>query len=139
MIFRMSLSKQISFVQRGGSLCLLAAFFCLGGAASVLFAGAQKGVSTPPPASPPAALIAPSAASQKPSAQPAENSAHADPALQQRRQLAEESDQLFKLASELKDEMDKTNKDMLSLSVMRKAEALERAAHAMRVRDRRIR
>jgi hypothetical protein len=43
--------------------------------------------------------------------------------------IAEESALLLKLATDLKTEVDKTNKDQLSLTVIRKAEIIEKLAH----------
>jgi hypothetical protein len=48
---------------------------------------------------------------------------------ERKRQLAEDSANLLKLATELKAEVDKTSKDTLSLSVIRKAGAIEKLAH----------
>lgn len=48
---------------------------------------------------------------------------------ERKRQLDADSTQLLKLAAELKAEIDKTPQDMLSLSVVRKAEEIERLAH----------
>jgi hypothetical protein len=45
-----------------------------------------------------------------------------------KKQIAEDSAKLLKLAAELKTEVDKTNKDTLSLSVIRKADAIEKLA-----------
>jgi hypothetical protein len=44
------------------------------------------------------------------------------------KQIADESAKLLKLAADLKAEVDKTNKDTLSLTVIRKAEAIEKLA-----------
>jgi hypothetical protein len=49
-------------------------------------------------------------------------------------QIAEDSARLLKLATDLKAEVDKTNKDTLSLRVVRKADEIERLAHAVRAR-----
>lgn len=46
-----------------------------------------------------------------------------------RKQIADESTQLLKLATDLKTEVDKTDKDTLSVMVVRKAEAIEKLAH----------
>ncbi len=46
-----------------------------------------------------------------------------------KKQIADESAKLLKLATELKTEVDKTNKDTLSLNVIRKADEIERLAH----------
>ncbi len=48
---------------------------------------------------------------------------------ERRRQIADESARLLKLATDLKAEVDKTTKDTLSLEVIRKADAIERFAH----------
>lgn len=48
------------------------------------------------------------------------------------RQLMDESAELLALAVALKGEVDKTNKDMLSLNVIRKADAIEKLAHRLR-------
>jgi hypothetical protein len=53
----------------------------------------------------------------------------ADDAAAKRKQIAEESAELFKMANDLKAEVDKSNKDTLSMSVVRKAAAIERLAH----------
>jgi hypothetical protein len=54
--------------------------------------------------------------------------------LERKRQITEDSAQLLKLATELKAEIDKTSKDMLSLSVIHKAEEIERLAHNVQVK-----
>jgi len=46
-----------------------------------------------------------------------------------RKQISQESDQLLTLAIALKAEVDKTNKDTLSLNVIRKADEIEKLAH----------
>ncbi|MGD0095312.1 MAG: hypothetical protein ABSB60_02380 [Terracidiphilus sp.] len=46
-----------------------------------------------------------------------------------KKQIADESAQLLKLATDLKTEVDKTNKDTLSIMVIRKADAIEKLAH----------
>jgi hypothetical protein len=48
---------------------------------------------------------------------------------ERKRQIAEDSANLLKLATELKAEVDKTSKDTLSLTVIRKAGAIEKLAH----------
>jgi hypothetical protein len=48
---------------------------------------------------------------------------------ERKRQLAEDSALLLKLATDLKAEVDKTTTDMLSLTVIRKADEIERLAH----------
>ncbi|MGA8042720.1 MAG: hypothetical protein WCA37_07955 [Terracidiphilus sp.] len=49
-----------------------------------------------------------------------------------RKQITDESAQLLSLAIALKTEVDKTSKDTLSLTVIRKAGELERLAHSMK-------
>jgi len=51
---------------------------------------------------------------------------------ERRKQIAEDSARLLKLATDLKAEVDKTTKDMLSLNVIRKADEIERLAHNMK-------
>jgi hypothetical protein len=48
---------------------------------------------------------------------------------ERKKQLADESAKLLTLAMDLKAEVDKTNKDTLSLNVIRKADEIERLAH----------
>ena len=48
---------------------------------------------------------------------------------ERRKQISEDSANLLKLATELKTEVDKTSKDTLSLTVIRKAGAIEKLAH----------
>jgi ferric-dicitrate binding protein FerR (iron transport regulator) len=48
---------------------------------------------------------------------------------ERRKQIAEDSAKLLKLATDLKTEVDKTTKDTLSLSVIRKAGEIEKLAH----------
>jgi hypothetical protein len=54
------------------------------------------------------------------------------PDSQRRLQISAESTQLLAMAADLKAEVDKTNKDTLSLSVIRKADAIERLAKTVR-------
>jgi hypothetical protein len=49
-----------------------------------------------------------------------------------KKQLAEESAKLLKLATDLKAEVDKTTKDTLSLTVIRKADEIEKLAHSVK-------
>ena len=51
---------------------------------------------------------------------------------ERKRQIAEDSANLLKLATELKAEVDKTNKDMLSITVIRKADAIEKLARQVK-------
>jgi hypothetical protein len=47
---------------------------------------------------------------------------------ERKKQIAEDSAKLLKLATDLKAEVDKTSKDTLSLNVIRKADEIERLA-----------
>ena len=47
---------------------------------------------------------------------------------ERKKQIADDSAKLLKMAFDLKAEVDKTNKDTLSLDVIRKAEAIEKLA-----------
>jgi hypothetical protein len=51
---------------------------------------------------------------------------------ERRKQIADDSAKLLKLATELKSEVDKTSKDTLSLGVIRKAEEIERLARGVK-------
>ena len=48
---------------------------------------------------------------------------------ERKKQIADDSAKLLKLATELKAEVDKTTKDELSLGVIRKADEIEKLAH----------
>jgi len=48
---------------------------------------------------------------------------------ERRKQIADDSTKLLKLATDLKTEVDKTTKDTLSLNVIRKADEIEKLAH----------
>jgi hypothetical protein len=74
-----------------------------------------------------------STAAQKAPAAAANSGAAPDPAPNSSTDpMAVESAQLLKLATELKAEINKTNKDVLSIAVIRKADAIERMAHGMK-------
>jgi hypothetical protein len=47
-------------------------------------------------------------------------------------QLRRDTEQLLKLATDLKEEVDKSNENVLSLEVIKKAEEIERLAHSIR-------
>jgi len=48
---------------------------------------------------------------------------------ERKKQIAEDTEELLKLATDLKSEVDKTTKDTLSLNVIRKADEIEKLAH----------
>jgi hypothetical protein len=51
---------------------------------------------------------------------------------ERKRQLSDDSARLLKLANELKAEVDKTDKDTLSIAVIRKADEIEQLAHKVK-------
>jgi nitric oxide reductase activation protein len=51
---------------------------------------------------------------------------------ERKKQIADDSAKLLKLATDLKAEVDKTNKDTLSLNVIRKADEIEKLAHSVK-------
>jgi hypothetical protein len=51
---------------------------------------------------------------------------------ERKKQIADDSTKLLKLATDLKTEVDKTTKDTLSLSVIRKADEIEKLAHSVK-------
>ncbi|HEY2861405.1 MAG TPA: hypothetical protein VGJ21_23545 [Terracidiphilus sp.] len=53
---------------------------------------------------------------------------------ERKRQLTDDSAALLALSNELKDELDKSSKDTLSLDVVRKAEEIARLAHNVQVK-----
>ena len=55
---------------------------------------------------------------------------------ERKKQLQDDSVRLLALATELKTEVDKTNKDMLSVTVIRKAAEIEKLAHDVRIKMR---
>jgi len=51
---------------------------------------------------------------------------------ERKKQIADDTAKLLKLATDLKAEVDKTNKDTLSLGVIRKADEIEKLAHIVK-------
>jgi len=51
---------------------------------------------------------------------------------ERKKEIASDSAKLLKLATELKAEVDKTNKDTLNLKVVRKADEIEKLAHSVK-------
>jgi len=52
--------------------------------------------------------------------------------VERKRQIAEDTSKLLELATQLKNEVDKTNKDTLSINVIKKAESIEKLAHGVK-------
>ena len=53
---------------------------------------------------------------------------------ERQKRIVDDSAKLLRLATELKEEVDKSNKDQMSLDVIRKAEEIERLAHDVKLR-----
>ena len=51
---------------------------------------------------------------------------------ERKKEIASDTTKLLKLATELKAEVDKTNKDTLNLKVVRKADEIEKLAHSVK-------
>lgn len=83
-----------------------------------------------------AAAQAPTATHATPAAQTAAGQAAQEKATaaegDRKKQISDESSQLLAMAVALKAEVDKTNKDTLSLNVIRKADEIERLAHTVK-------
>ena len=52
--------------------------------------------------------------------------------LERQLHLKTDTDKLFKLATELKDQVDKSNRNILSLDVIKKADEIEKLAHSVK-------
>jgi hypothetical protein len=93
-----------------------------------------------PPPSPPSASTSPASAASAPGAAAQNNSNDRQAGKQssdavkaeEKKQPVQDSEKLLKLATSLKAEVDKTNQDTLSLSVIRQAGEIERLAHSVR-------
>jgi hypothetical protein len=64
--------------------------------------------------------------------QQAKQQNYAQANIERKKQIADDSAKLLKLATDLKAEVDRTNKDTLSLTVIRKADEIERLAHSVK-------
>jgi hypothetical protein len=121
-------------------LALLAGVVLLTGAAQ---SGQQQPSTTPDKPSVTSEASEPPDASQQPQPpdaddqekppekQPAPQAAPT-PGVEHKRQISDDSAKLLTLAMALKAEVDKTNKDTLSLDVIRKADEIEKLAHNVR-------
>jgi hypothetical protein len=103
-------------------LCLMVFLLAAAAGAGLLSGHAQSAAPLAAPTT--TASQAQAAVSAQPVLQPAVNTTPAGP----QQQIA----QLFQMATELKADVDKTNKDELSVTVVRKASALEQLAHKVR-------
>ncbi len=110
--------------RRWALACLAAAFFLAG--------AAQSGQQTPDPiAHPPNPVAQPdgSSAPTKSTGEVAPPAGGSAAGAQHDRQIADDSARLLKLATDLKTEVDKTNRNTLSLRVIRTADEIEHLAH----------
>jgi hypothetical protein len=102
-----------------------ARLLCFGALAGLVAAAALAPVAgqqpVQPPSPPPAATASTSGASNLSAASAG-----------RKKQIADDSARLFKLATDLKAEVDKTTKDTLSIAVIRKADAIEKLARSVR-------
>jgi hypothetical protein len=101
-----------------------------GAAAMILVPVVGEGLRAGEPSNPQAATHVPDANSQ--SEIEGNDSKSKDPeaaSAARKKMIADDSEQLLKLATDLKSEVDKTDKDTLSISVIRKAGAIEKLAH----------
>jgi len=112
--------------RRGLILFLLISCAALGVAASV---GLRRAHAQSAPAAAPAA---PQTASTPPASAPQKPPAPANPEDAQKQEIANECADLLKMATDLKTAVDKTTSNTLSVSVIRKASAIEQLAHKVR-------
>jgi hypothetical protein len=105
-------------------------------ATAALLAIAQE----PPPGSPDKPLIDPvlsrppdkNAQIQMQQQQQTKKASYEAANVERRRQIADDSAKILQLATDLKKEVDKTDKDTLSVNVIRKAEMIEKLAKGVR-------
>lgn len=107
-------------VLSAGSLACWAVF-TFGSVSSAQAQQSAQGSATPPPVHAPATAEATGDTSKPTIAQ-----------TPQQKQLADDTAKLLTLANELKAELDASSKDTLSLSVIKKAEQVEKLAHQVR-------
>lgn len=103
---------------------------------SVLLVCGHAGYGQTASAAPPTPATAVSSESSVPkpqTAEPAKVPAAAEPPkTDKRKALAEEAARLLTMATDLKVQVDKTNRNILSLTVVQKAEEIEQFAHRMK-------
>ena len=104
-------------------------------AVSIFFAGILGLSQTPAPAAKtpePTAIESAKPADAKVAESVDKEKKAADAVPDKQKQLADDTAKLLVLANELKAEMDKSTKDTLSLTVVKKAEEVEKLAHKVR-------
>jgi hypothetical protein len=132
---RLTLARPQSGAESGQTLRLvfMASFALLGAVALAPQEAAQanpcRSINNPAITTPPDAN-AQMVMHQQQTAQQQQNYAAAN--AERKKQISSDSAQLLKLATELKNEVDKTTKDTLSLNVIRKADEIERLAHSVK-------
>ena len=121
-----------ALVSRRSRLLLAAGIFSLA-ALSLLTGAAQSNDPVTKPIVVPQAKRLPDADDQtKMRDQQAKQQSFDAASVERKKQLSDDSAKLLTLAMALKAEVDKTNKDMLSLSVVRKADEIEKLARNVR-------
>jgi hypothetical protein len=117
------------FRRRSVPLCLLACCAALAAAtgAGLLCGHAQSAPAPATPAPEKVASTPPPAAGQQQKPPAANNPEDA-----QKQEIASECADLLKMATDLKSAVDKTTRDTLSVTVVRKAGAIEQLAHKVR-------
>jgi hypothetical protein len=123
-----AMNSEVWFRSRGGQLCVLACYALLAVVigAGLLHSHAQELFPLPaydPPKSTSTKTPAPGQEQKPPAGTPA------DP---RKQEIASECANLLKMATDLKTEVDKTTKDTLSVTVVRKAGEIEQLAHKVR-------
>lgn len=115
-------------------VCLLAGLMVVAAAVRPGARASLAQTTQPQPEAPPAAASAPSAANTQAATpdEPAKPEAAAAPVDPKRKQIADDTANLVKLANSLKVEVDKINPDTMSVPVIRQAEEIEKLAHKMR-------
>jgi hypothetical protein len=102
--------------------------------AVLTFGAVSSGISQQPAQaaaaeSPATSAPTPAKADAAPGGAKPDNTKVSSPQTPQQKQLADDTAKLLTLANELKKEMDKSSKDTLSLSVIKKAQEVEKLAH----------
>ena len=111
-----------------GWLCALAAVVALAGAAGLGMLRSHAQTASPPPAlNPPGSVSAQASTAAQQNQRQGEAADDAS-----RREIASECADLLKMATALKAEVDKSNKDTLSVAVVRKAGEIEQFARQLR-------
>jgi hypothetical protein len=103
-----------------GKVCVIVALILVSGGAALLAAGA-------PAAAPPQFETR-----QDPAQKEMQDRMMKEANKKRQQDIRDETDKLFQLATELKAAVDKTNENMLSLDVVRKADEVEKLAHKVK-------